>query len=400
MSEATQAGSGGWRLDLPKVLGEVERYAHADLRLDLHNPRSPGEAFADENDALAYLVQHADVAELVASIRAEGWLDFEPLIVDLNDDTVYEGNRRLAALKLISSAAAREQVGFALPELADAKEPPAEVRVLWVDGRDAARAFIGFKHINGPLKWDALAKAKFAADWISSPGAELAKVARALGDAHSTVERLVNGIRVLHQATANGFDPSPEATGRARFPFSHLYTAVARPNVRAYLGLDPNLVLLDANPVPAEQLPRLSQLMQWLFGQDNKPAVVRTQNPDLNRLVDVLGNERSVAMLVATNSLSSAHEVVEEKGGRFREAIGRTAAGLDDASRLIRNYTGDPEDLATANQLVRGTRLLRDQMQRIADGGALDEDDAPQAAGAGPAPEVGVPGGDGAPRAG
>jgi hypothetical protein len=149
---------------LPKVRGEVEPFEHVQLRLDLHNPRSPGEAFADEDEALKYLVQNADVAELVTSIRAEGWLDFEPLIVDTHDNIVYEGNRRLAALRLITNAEVRERAGYALPEVENPKVPPANVRVQWVDGRDEARAFIGFKHINGPLKWDALAKAKFAAD--------------------------------------------------------------------------------------------------------------------------------------------------------------------------------------------------------------------------------------------
>lgn len=358
---------------MPRVRGQVEPFAHADLRLDLHNPRSPGEAFAVEDEALTYLVQNADVAELVTSIRAEGWLDFEPLIVDLNNNIVYEGNRRLAALRLITDAVVRARAGFALPDMANAKAPPDEIRVQWVDGRDEARAFIGFKHINGPLKWDALAKAKFAADWISSPGAELSKVARALGDAHSTVRRLVNGARVLQQATADGFDPGPQATGRARFPFSHLYTAVARPNVRAYLGLPIEQELLDQNPVPAEKLPELKQLMQWLFGQGNKAAVIRTQNPDLNRLVEVLGNQRGVAMLAATNSLSQSYEAIEDKAERFREALLRASASLDDSLRLVVNYTGGAEDLATANQLVRGTRILRDSMQNVADGGKLDE---------------------------
>ncbi|MEZ5284996.1 MAG: hypothetical protein R2712_09350 [Vicinamibacterales bacterium] len=30
---------------------------------------------------------------------------------------------------------------------------------------EQAREFIGFKHINGPHKWDAIAKARFAANW-------------------------------------------------------------------------------------------------------------------------------------------------------------------------------------------------------------------------------------------
>ncbi len=353
---------------MPRVRGEVELFEHRELHLDVHNPRSPGDEFAGEPEALRYLVRHADVTELVNSIRAEGWMDFEPLVVDLNTLVVYEGNRRLAALRLITNEADRALAGFELPQVAEPRDPPDRVRVKWVEGRDEARAFIGFKHINGPLKWDALAKAKFADEWIASPGADLAKVARALGDAHSTVRRLVNGARVLHQAIIQGFDPSAEATGRARFPFSHLYTAVARPNVRTFLGLDVDAELLPPNPISADRLENLNRLMQWLFGQGNRSAVVRTQNPDLNRLVDVLGNERSIAMLTATNSLAQSYDLVEDKGGRFRQALFAATAGADDAMRLVAFYTGEAEDLGTANQLVRSTRLLRDSMQRIADG--------------------------------
>ena len=350
--------------------------AHADLKLDLRNPRSPGEAFEDEAEALRYLVGFADVAELVGSIRAEGWLDYEPLIVDEKTLEVYEGNRRLAALRLLTDPKTRADVdNYELPTVPSPKEPPEKIFVKMVANRDEARAFIGFKHINGPHKWDALAKAKFAADWLDAPGAELASVARALGDAHSTVRRLVNGWRILLQAKAEGFDERPEATGKTKFPFSHLYTAVARPNVREYLGLQLDDDLLPKHPVGSDFLPNLRQFMQWLFGQGSKPAVIRSQNPDLNRLVDVMGNERALAMLTSTSSLSQAYELVEDKSERFREALLGTSAGIDDCMRLVRNYAGGQEDLHTANQLVRSTRLLRDTMQKIADGDGTSDGD-------------------------
>lgn len=345
-----------------------ELFPHAELALDLENPRSPGNAFASPIEALKYLVGFADVNELVGSILTAGWLDFEPLVVDRRSHVVYEGNRRLAALRLITDPGVRAELGYELPLADEGHRPPQEIYVKFVDGRDEARAYIGFKHINGPHKWDALAKAKFAADWLSSPGASLSSVAKALGDAHSTVRRLVNGWRVLQQALSDGFDPSPQATGKARFPFSHLYTAVARPNVRHYLGLDPDAELFGANPITADALPNLRQLMQWLYGQGKKPAVVQTQNPDLNKLVDVLGSPTAIAHLVSNGTLSAAFEIVEDKVQRFREALLKIVGGVDDASRLVRNYTGGADDLATVSQVVRGVNLLRRSMQDIADG--------------------------------
>src|ERR1035438_10451118 len=95
------------------------------------------------------------------------------------------------------------------------------------------------KHINGPHKWDALAKARFAADWYKNEkdkGLTIAKIARRLGDNHDTVVRLVNGMFVLDQAAdAKIYDIQDRYPGK-RFGFSHLYTALTRPGYREFLG--------------------------------------------------------------------------------------------------------------------------------------------------------------------
>jgi hypothetical protein len=91
------------------------------------------------------------------------------------------------------------------------------VRIRWVDNRAEARAFIGFKHINGPFKWDALAKAKYAAQWLDD-GGDISTISRTLGDNHNTVRRLVNGWFVLQQALEDGFDLDQISRGISPFP--------------------------------------------------------------------------------------------------------------------------------------------------------------------------------------
>ena len=177
-----------------------------ELHFDLSNPRfADAEPFATEEDIVRYLTQHVDVDELLQSIRSAGYVDFEPLIVQREGRIVLEGNRRLAALRLLSDAPLRSKLRVPLPEVDDPKAPPTRVRVKWVDNRTDARAFIGFKHINGPFKWDAFAKAKFAAEWFES-GGNIATISRTLGDSHNTVRRLVNGWYALKQASEDGFD--------------------------------------------------------------------------------------------------------------------------------------------------------------------------------------------------
>jgi len=149
------------------------------LRLDRGNPRLVGEA-ADASDEwiIARLYRGAELDELLQSISANGYLDIEPLVVmrdsDGDDDglIVLEGNRRLATLRLlrepalVSRIAAAESTRITVPKLDDeVRQTLNEVSAYLVANRERARAFIGFKHINGPQKRDAYAKARFAADW-------------------------------------------------------------------------------------------------------------------------------------------------------------------------------------------------------------------------------------------
>ena len=100
-----------------------------------------------------------------------------------------------------------------------------EVSVYRVRDRESARAFIGFKHINGPAKWDAYAKAKFAAEWYRAgqvDGVGLEEIAAAIGDRHDTVKRMVSAIYVLEQARENElFDIEDRTRAVQLFPPLH-----------------------------------------------------------------------------------------------------------------------------------------------------------------------------------
>ena len=290
---------------------DIEFVAPADINFDFANPRFLDLGLKTEEDVLRHLTDYVDVDELMQSILSAGWIDFEPLIVQREGNIVLEGNRRLAALRLLCDRALRAKLHVTLPDVSDPKQLPAHVRVEWVNGRKEARAFIGFKHINGPFKWDALAKAKFAAEWFEDEG-DIATVSRTLGDNHNTVRRLVNGWYALQQATDDGFDR--EDRSKPRFAFSHLYTALTRPSVRNFLGLKAEDLSAPPRscPVPSENRGKLQTLMSWLYGQERKgePTLIQSQNPNLNELSEVLGNPEARQMLLSKRDLHEAYERV------------------------------------------------------------------------------------------
>ncbi|UCI29439.1 hypothetical protein [Mesorhizobium sp. B4-1-4] len=331
----------------------------ADLHLDLLNPRVPTEAFETDDEVVRYLVDEYDVEELVQSILSSGWIDYEPLIVEDKTNIVYEGNRRLAALRLIADEKLREAMNYRLPVIADPQPLPVAVRVRYVPNRAAARRFIAFKHINGPFKWDAYAKAKYAADWLKE-GEDVEVVSKMLGDNHNTVRRLVAGYRVLEQAQAQGFDLNDRT--KKRFAFSHLYTAVSRPAVRTYLGIDDDDD--SQTPVPTENSEQLGQLMSWLYGQESKKesTLIASQNPNLNQLVRVMENKTALAVLTTTRRLDQAFEQVEPPSVRFKEALIAASRECENALGLSAHFEGDDTLLAMGRNLATTVRNLRDAM--------------------------------------
>lgn len=350
--------------DIGQTPTAIDEFEPVDrLGLDLKNPRAPDEQFASQDDVLEYLLNFVDLDEMIQSILSSGWLDYEPLIVLGHDNIVLEGNRRLAALRILGDRELRRRLKIDLGEEPSPSALPSTVRIRRVGSRSEARDYIGFKHINGPFKWDPLAKAKYAAEWFHDVH-DIKQISRRLGDGHNTVVRLVNGWSVFDQSLSHGFDL--KETTRRGFAFSHLYNGLARPNVRRFLGLpcDDVSAVLDRDPVPEDKLDQLRQFMSWLYGQRNERAVIRTQNPDLNRLVEVLGNSNARSMLESTRDLDAAYDQIEDKDLKFSQSLMSAIRDAEDTLRLVPYYDGRADLMSAGANLRRTVYTLYDAIRR------------------------------------
>ena len=345
------------------------------LRLDRANPRLDGEAAeASDERIVARLYRAAELDELLQSIAANGYLDIEPLVVmragDGDDDglIVLEGNRRLATLLLlrepvlVSRIAAAESTRITVPEIdGEVRQTLDEVSVYLVANRERARAFIGFKHINGPQKWDAHAKARFAADWYRkgrADGIGLEQIAQAIGDRHDTIKRMVSAIYVLEQAQRERlFDVEDRLP--PKFSFSHLYTALSRSQYMDYLGLEAAWSRHDPTPdqVPRDRLARLKQVLVWIYGSkaDDVAPVVHKQNPDIKRLGEVLAHAEGRHVLEQTGDLDQAHASTESVDTRFTASLLRAREAIADAAGSLRAYDGQDQSLLDIAEDVKET---------------------------------------------
>ena len=361
------------------------------LRLDRSNPRLVGQSEdATDLNIIADLYISADLDELLQSISANGYMDIEPLVVlsehSKDELVVLEGNRRLAALRLflepnlVKEIKANRSVIISLPTMDESRiHTLNKVSAYCVPNRKEARAFIGFKHINGAQKWNSYAKARFAATWYKQIGGEnLKSIAQMIGDQHATVKRMVSAIYVLDQAhDTDLFDIENRYT--PKFNFSHLYTALARPQYMKYLGIPGSWSQYDPkpNPVKAEQLSKLKKLLVWIYGSrhDNEKPVVSAQNPDIKRLGEVLSHPEALHVLETTSNLDRAHEVTELIDGRFARSLINARKNIKDAAGWIRAYDGLDDSLLDVAADVRETSdMIYQRMESKSVAAKLEQD--------------------------
>ncbi len=323
-----------------------------DLHFDWENPRLSEYGITSktpDEQIIEILWEAMDVQELVQSIKASGYFPHEPLIVTKEKDKliVIEGNRRLAAVKVLLDNRISKKNGWEIQTISEAKKKELQNLPIFLGSREDSWRYLGFKHVNGPAKWTSYAKANYIADVHRKYKTSLEDIAYQIGDRHRTVQRLYRGLMVVEQAEREKvFDR--EDGFQQRFYFSHMYTALDYDGFSSFLSLKPEKEE-SKNPVPKNKLSELGELCLWLYGskKDNRPPVVRKQNPDLRQLNAVLNKRPSIAALRAGTDLEKAFEISRPPSAVLEEALlgakrelttvrAHLTTGYDGADTLLR----------------------------------------------------------------
>ena len=342
----------------------------SELVFDIKNPRlseydlGPN---SSEADIINVLWEVMDVRELVLSIEASGFFSHEPIIVTRENgkNVVIEGNRRLAAVKLLRDPKLAESLNLNVPTITEeAKESLRELPFI-KDTRENAWRYLGFKHVNGPAKWSSYAKSRYIADVHTTYGIPLEEIARQIGDTHRTVQRLYRGLMVIEQAEeVKAF--SREDRYNKHFSFSHLYTGIGYDGIADFIGLSPDSEETN-EPVPPEKIDELRDLCIWLYGSKKSGIrpVIQSQNPDLRNLDAVVANREAVAALRAGNGLTRAFEMSRPSASVFEESLHAAKRDLEKARGLLSTgYDGSEQLLAVADDVSELASDLYDEMYK------------------------------------
>ena len=351
------------------------------LFLDSENARLSWRVEGDSQiDLIKSLWTEMAVDEVAWSIAENGFFRSEPLFVIIKNPRerdpgkrkyiVVEGNRRLAAVRLLRDEKLRQKIKATnLPSIdSERRAELDELPVIIYADRKNLWPTIGFRHINGINPWGSFGKAKYIAAVHETYHIPLEEIAQKIGDRHATVKRLYRGYKVLEQAESQaGFDSEDRA--RNRFYFSHLYTAVDQKDFLDFLGIDRE-ASLKREPVPESKLDELGELMTWLYGRKSEgiEPVVQRQSPDLNILRRVISKPESLSALRSGHSLERSHLVAIGDKKRFRDALASAKVELQNAkATVVTGYFGEENLDDTIQEIIDIAHSIEEDMERRKD---------------------------------
>jgi hypothetical protein len=339
----------------------------ADLRFDRRSPRlSEVPSASSEDDVLTRLWRESALEGLAASIALHGYLASEPLIVEQSGAglVVVDGNRRLAAVRLLAEPALRERLGIGqVPAVAPAETTRLQWLPALVSRRDAAWQSVGYRHVGGAQPWRSYARAGYVA-WVHEElGVPLERVAQSLGDGEASVRTLYRAWRALRAVESAGvFRRDDRWT--SHLPFSLLVAALDRPGIQEFVGLAERSP--DGTPVPDDRLADLGDLCVWLFGRRSRDQapMVRVHEPDLRMLEQVVRSAGALAALRQGQPLTSAYTISRDSRRRFQESVLAARHLLQEAQGSMPARAPEQSELLrVVDDLVVLVQRIRDEIE-------------------------------------
>ncbi len=341
------------------------------LEFDKVNPRLPTRARGlDEATILDYLATKTSIENLMSSIGTNGFFDGEAIVVapqETGKYTVIEGNRRLAALKLLQDPALIGRASLRrAAEAADHK--PTRVPVYVVQSREDTLQYLGFRHISGVQRWDPLAKARylkslFVAETQGQPQQRCTSVAREIGSTSTTVRRNLDALaayKVVEQSSFYDIADIEEET----FQFGTFYTAIGNVDVSNFIGIrdngDPTHPITNPEVVNTENLKELVRLM---FEKDARGETKLGESRNIGKLGTVLANPESLSALRSGRSLETAYRLTPHGRDDFVRHMNQAIEELKQANANL--HAVDQDDKTAKNAVNEALKIIQVASERL-----------------------------------
>ena len=355
------------------------QYIHvSELRLDVKNPRrTVRDTELSQSALLKELYDRFDLEDLLASLANYGYFSEEPLIgvpetegqVDEPPYIIAEGNRRLAALRILLFKEDREMLKLkqlpAITEVARRRLDPVPVKIYAM--RSQVLPYLGVRHIVGVKQWESLAKARYIRELVED-GRSLKAVASQVGSGKRTdvVRRWLLTLYSIEQANSES-DVSWDEVDE-HFGFSWLYTSLGYRNIRNYLGIT-NEMFFDPreSPIRENYVNDLLLHMKDLYGPapgDSGKAVVR-ESRQIGELAKVYKSSSALAALRSGASLQVALKKTVNEETQLVELLREAASDLITAKGIAPNHKGHKEAAKYARSCQEMARDVAETLDKV-----------------------------------
>lgn len=326
---------------------QIEQIPLGKLHFDPKNPRLPKDLYGviDENRIVTHMLRDESLIELMKSIAQTNYSASEPLLVvprDGGDYIVVEGNRRLAALKLLASHVVASVRRKSVDEVLSEKNyAPESIPCIRYNKREEILDYLGYRHITGVKSWGALEKARYLKELydrhIATVGDEgiCYVLAQMIGSRRDYVAKLLAAYSLYERANDEayfGIDIS-----ESDVDFSILSTAIGYENIYKYVGLD------SSGDIHGQAVDNdnLKFLFECLYDPNKKIGESR----QLKQLNAVLGNDIALAEYKAGNSLQIASYYTSEPLDAFKQFLADAYKSLENAKGSVERVSADEEEV-------------------------------------------------------
>ncbi len=354
--------------------------AVAKLDFDPDNPRFPPDiARGSKTHLIERFVRDERLLELVESIGNQGFFGGEPLLVVKNGAryTVLEGNRRLAALKLLTEEISPPSGRISIEEaVAQATHKPTKAACLLFDDKTEILRYLGFRHITGIKAWSALQKARYIKrlrnEHYGSLSYEdsLRALARETGSKGAYIGQVLAALALYEKAEGeNFFGLSMNADD---VDFSIISTALSYANIVEFLGLKSRI---DAEQRGLKKK-NLEKLFFWNFVKNESRRSIVKDSRNLKKLAAVVASKDAIKVLSVSGRIDQAYSLSKGPSVALTEALGSASLKLQHIYELIPQVSEiSSSHLDASMQIVKLARNVKNMIEsEIEDGrGGLDD---------------------------
>lgn len=346
------------------------------LDLDPENPRLPEKLKTKdttESDVLNWMLEDATLVDLVASIAENGFFPGEPIIVIEGPKngrfTVIEGNRRLAALKLLQDptiADVSSATVHMLSKLAWSKtNVPLDVSVYVAKERESVDNYLGFRHVTGVKQWPTISKARYLFKLFKKKeyyDGIFKELAREIGSKGVYVKRLIYGYELfLKIKDHNYYGLDLE---EANFNLSLITdAAVMYSGIADYMSFDSEI----ENPIESLNEDKFKEVVKWLYETDSNGSTRVGETRNLRVLNKVLQSARAAkAFIEDKKSLREAAQFTDILDESIREFLIHAYNSLLEAQKQA-HLSENPkkEDIQLLDDIISSAEFIQSQVKKV-----------------------------------